>query len=307
VSARPCVSTNYRTTSIYQPTLVDTTDSVELSEGLEAARNLVLKSRNSILLCEDCLSPWSRSGVKRIFDCACVLPALVLLVPVLLAIVLAVRFTSSGPILFLQKRVGRNGRTFVILKFRTMIHVMDKAHHAVTTAGSKCFTPVGSYLRRWKLDELPQLLNVLWGDMSLVGPRPKLPEHTDSAIRCRPGITGAATVSFAREDVILDSVPEHLLEHYYHAVVLPAKCQIDAEYMARATFLSDLKLLVNTVLRRWDNSVLEAVLSAWSSEENDSILRSPESAVSTPAAVSSRVTLPPIVRRPVPPDQVAAF
>jgi lipopolysaccharide/colanic/teichoic acid biosynthesis glycosyltransferase len=82
------------------------------------------------------LSPWSRSGAKRLFDCACVLPLLLLLVPVLLAIALAVRLTSPGPVFFLQKRMGRNGRTFTILKFRSMIHVPKKAHNAVTTAAN---------------------------------------------------------------------------------------------------------------------------------------------------------------------------
>ena len=87
----------------------------------------------------------------------------------MLAITLAVRLTSSGPVLFLQKRMGRHGRSFTILKFRTLIHAADRTHHAVTTAGNQHFTPIGSFLRRWKLNELPQLLNVLWGDMSLVG------------------------------------------------------------------------------------------------------------------------------------------
>jgi lipopolysaccharide/colanic/teichoic acid biosynthesis glycosyltransferase len=230
-------------------------------DGLETAYSLVPAVRFSNLLCGKPLSRWSRSGAKRIFDCACVLPVLPLLVPVLLVIALAVRLTSSGPVLFLQKRVGRNGHIFTILKFRTMIHVADKAHHAVTTAGNQMFTPIGPLLRRWKLDELPQVFNVLLGDMSLVGPRPKLPEHVSNNLPCRPGITGAATLAFAREEVVLECVPEHHLESYYHAVVLPAKRQLDADYMARATFLSDLKLIVNTALRRWDTSVMEGLLN----------------------------------------------
>ena len=175
-----------------------------------------------------------------------------LLVPIMLAIALAVRLTSSGPVLFLQKRVGRNGRTFTILKFRTMIHAADKAHHAVTTAGNQRFSPIGPLLRRWKLDELPQLLNVLAGDMSLVGPRPKMPEHVISNLPCRPGITGAATIAFAREEAVLGRVPEDQLEFFYHTVILPAKRRLDASYMAHATFLSDLRLIVDSALRRWD-------------------------------------------------------
>jgi lipopolysaccharide/colanic/teichoic acid biosynthesis glycosyltransferase len=226
-------------------------------------------ARPSPSVVEKPLSPWSRSGAKRFFDCACVLLALPLLVPVLLAIALAVRLTSSGPVLFLQKRMGRHGRSFTILKFRTMIHTADRAHHAVTTAGNQQFTPIGSFLRRWKLDELPQLLNVLWGDMSLVGPRPKMPEHVIVDLPCRPGITGAATIVFACEEAILDLIPKHQLDNCYHTIILPAKRQLDSEYMARATFFSDLKLIVNSVLRRWHTSAVNRLLNIEAFEETD--------------------------------------
>jgi lipopolysaccharide/colanic/teichoic acid biosynthesis glycosyltransferase len=258
----------------------------------------------SLSLSEIRPSLWSRSGAKRLFDCVCVLLALPLLVPVLLAIVLAVRLTSSGPVLFLQKRVGRHGRTFTILKFRTMIHAADKAHHAVTTAGNQRFSPIGPLLRRWKLDELPQLLNVLWGDMSLVGPRPKMPEHAIFDLPCRPGITGAATIAFASEETVLDCVPKHHLESYYHTVVLPAKRRLDAEYMARATFLSDLKLIVDSVWRRWDSSVMEGMLVKWAFEAEDRMLLS---RASDPEAAFTRVPIPPSGDRPAPAEQVAAF
>ncbi len=180
-----------------------------------------------------------------------------LLVPIYLAIAVAVRLTSSGPVLFLQKRVGRNGELFTILKFRTLVHSEDAAHHAVTTTENQRFTPVGPFLRRLKLDELPQLLNVLVGDMSLVGARPKLPEHQVSDLQYRPGITGAATYAFAREEKVLSRIPKHYLDTYYHTVILPAKRRLDEEYMAHATFRTDLKLIVNSVLRRWDDSVMD--------------------------------------------------
>jgi lipopolysaccharide/colanic/teichoic acid biosynthesis glycosyltransferase len=232
------------------------------SEGPGTAHNLARAPHSSNVVVIRRLSPWSRSGAKRLFDCACVLPALILLVPVLLVIALAVRLTSPGPVFFLQKRMGRNGRTFTILKFRSMIHVSEKTHKAVTTAASQAFTPIGAFLRRWKLDELPQLWNVLAGDMSLVGPRPKMPEHIVSKLPCRPGITGAATIAFAHEESVLDQVPEEDLEAFYLGVVLPAKRRLDARYMARATFLSDLKLIVKSALRRWDSTFLEDLLKA---------------------------------------------
>jgi lipopolysaccharide/colanic/teichoic acid biosynthesis glycosyltransferase len=250
------------------------------------------------------LSPWSRSSAKRFFDLACVLLALPFLLPVFVVIALAVWLTSYGPVLFLQKRMGRFGRTFTILKFRTLTHVTGRARHAVTTTCNQQFTLVGRFLRQWKLDELPQLLNVLWGDMSLVGPRPKMPEHVIHKLPCRPGITGAATIAFAREAAVLGSVPEEHLEHYYHAVVLPAKRYLDAEYMARATFRSDFQLLVNSVLRRWDADAMKGLLDTWASETGYRMQVSRSSAVAFP---STRLSKAPNVNQPIPAKRITAF
>jgi lipopolysaccharide/colanic/teichoic acid biosynthesis glycosyltransferase len=205
------------------------------------------------------LGGWSESSSKRLFDCACVVAILPLLIPILMVIALAVWLTSDGPVLFLQKRVGRDGRLFTIAKFRTLT-ASAGMKQPFTTATNQRFTPIGVLLRRWKLDELPQLGNVLRGDMSLVGPRPKVRELTLSNFPCRPGITGAATLVFAREEAVLDRVPVERLQECYHSVVLPAKERMDAEYMERATFASDLRVLVETVLRRWDSSTMEALL-----------------------------------------------
>ena len=208
------------------------------------------------------LSPWSESSAKRLFDCLCVLLALPLLIPILAVVALAVRLTSRGPVVFLQQRMGRHGRPFTILKFRTMMHCTHGSHNPVTTTENQRFTPIGPFLRRWKIDELPQLLNVLKGDMSMVGPRPKLLEHQVADLCCRPGITGAATIAFAREEQILAHLPNHHLDDFYSKIVLPFKHQLDGEYMARATFLSDLKLIVDSTLRRWDPSVVNRLLHA---------------------------------------------
>ena len=207
------------------------------------------------------LSPWSLSGTKRLLDCALVLSSLPLVVPTCLALALAVRFTSSGPVLFLQKRMGRYGRTFTIVKFRTLAHKAGIAHQAITTKCNQRFTPIGSWLRRSKLDELPQLWNVIKGDMSLVGPRPKLREHRLYVLSCRPGITGAATLAFGNEETVFAHIPQHHLESCNRSSILPAKRELDADYMAHATFLSDLKIIVKSVLRRWDNSVMEDLLN----------------------------------------------
>lgn len=206
------------------------------------------------------LSPWVTSGAKRLFDCFCVLLALPLLLPVFLLVSLAIRLTSPGPVLFLQKRIGRYGRCFTIFKFRTMSHSPHGGRSEVTTVENQTFTPVGPFLRRFKLDELPQLLNVLRGDMSLVGPRPKLPAHQTVPLDCRPGITGAATIAFAREEQFLACLRTHDLDDYYHSVVLPAKIRLDAEYMSRATLFSDLKLIIDSASRRWDSEVMSHLL-----------------------------------------------
>jgi len=261
----------------YRDTVVDRERSGDYSvpqpEKPATAHKSVLQSRFPLTLCTKPLSAWSRSHTKRLFDCCCVLLALPLLFPILVATAIAVRLTSFGPVFFLQKRMGRQGTAFTIIKFRTMVHVTGKTHHAVTTAGNQQFTLIGPFLRRYKLDELPQLLNVLWGDMSLVGPRPKLPEHETALLTCRPGITGEATIAFAREEVILDDVPAHRLKHYYHSVVLPTKRRLDEDYMARATFSSDLRLLINSVLRRWDTSTLEGLVKSGILGTTDTVYR----------------------------------
>lgn len=304
------------TNSLLNPTLeVETMDIVAqhpirdgsgVFERTGLARCLAPKAHTPLFMCGVRLSLWSGSSAKRLFDLACVVLALPVVVPVLLVIALAVRLTSSGPVLFLQGRVGRHDRIFTILKFRTMIVATDKAHHAVTTMDNQQFTPVGPFLRRWKLDELPQLLNVLAGHMSLVGPRPRLPEHVNSTFGCRPGITGAATIAFAREEAVLANVPEHQLTAFYHDAVLPAKRRLDAEYMARATFRSDLKLIFDSALRRWDSSFIESMVNvgAVHKEDADSLSQDPER--SNPPFASRRMPMQQGFDQPAAGEQVSA-
>jgi lipopolysaccharide/colanic/teichoic acid biosynthesis glycosyltransferase len=275
-------------------------------EGLRTARDRSLAPPLSLEPPLEPLSSWSRSNSKRIFDCVCVLLSLPLLAPVLLAIGLAVRLTSSGPVFFLQKRMGRFGRTFTILKFRSMIDTTDKKRHAVTTTENQQFTSIGLFLRRWKLDELPQLLNVLWGDMSLVGARPKMLEHAIFDLRSRPGVTGAATIAFAHEAAVLANVPDDHLENYYFTVVLPAKRRLDVEYMAHATFLSDLGILFNTLLRRWDSSAMESALSTGALEATDETLYAWKSAAHILADTSARTPIPTGMNRPASAEQAEA-
>jgi lipopolysaccharide/colanic/teichoic acid biosynthesis glycosyltransferase len=191
-------------------------------------------------------SPWILSLRRRCLDFAVALAALVVLTPFLLLAALLVCLGSRGPVFFRQRRMGRHGREFTLYKFRSMTPPAKGSGSCITVAGDSRITPVGAFLRRYKLDEIPQLWNVLRGDMCLVGPRPKLPHHEALHMDCRPGITGAATLAFRREEEFLAGIPAHELEAFYELFVKPAKARLDLEYMRSATIASDLKVLWQT-------------------------------------------------------------
>lgn len=151
-----------------------------------------------------------------------------------------------------------------------MIH-SNKKRGNVTTINDPAITTLGRFLRWWKLDELPQFLNVLHGEMSLVGPRPKVPEQQTTMSGCRPGITGAATIAFAQEEIFLAGIPEGELEDYCRDVLVPLKQRLDESYMAVATPLSDLRLLLRTAMRRWDRASTSYFLEAARDIRNDEV------------------------------------
>jgi len=204
------------------------------------------------------LSPWSRSPLKRIVDIAVVCAASPLLCPLFLIIAAAVRLSSPGPAIFRQTRIGACAKPFTILKFRTMLVPDADEQHGIASAAAERITPIGEILRKLKLDELPQFFNVLRGDMSLVGPRPRIAEQQLGIFLCKPGITGAATLAFAREESFLSQIPPESLPQYYREHVLPAKHSLDSAYMAQATLSSDLRLLLLTALGRWHAPRLHA-------------------------------------------------
>jgi lipopolysaccharide/colanic/teichoic acid biosynthesis glycosyltransferase len=197
------------------------------------------------------LSAWSRSGAKRFFDVALVVASLPIVAPACLLIAIAIRISSRGPVFFVQRRVGLHGAPFSIVKFRTMTHRARGHKICITTIRDDQITSVGRVLRALKLDELPQFFNVLRGEMSLVGPRPRVPKQPLGRIDCRPGITGAASLAFAREEMLLAGIPAHQLPQYYASRVIPLKQRLDEAYMLRATFVSDLNLLFLTVFKVW--------------------------------------------------------
>jgi lipopolysaccharide/colanic/teichoic acid biosynthesis glycosyltransferase len=193
------------------------------------------------------ISPWMQSSARRAFDVSVAISALLFCSPLFLIVAVAIRLTSSGPVLFRQRRMGRGGREFVLYKFRSMF-MQYPTSLPIAVKGDVRITPVGTILRRFKLDELSQFWNVLKGDMSLVGPRPKLPQHESLSLTVRPGLTGAATLAFRDEEELLASVSEAELEEVYELYVKPAKTRLDFEYMQTATLASDFKIIWRTIV-----------------------------------------------------------
>ncbi len=194
-------------------------------------------------------SEWSLCSQRRALDLTLAFFGVLLFSPVFAVLAIAVRLSSPGPIIFRQQRVGRMGELFTIYKFRTMEAQPQPKGLSVTRHGDRRVTSVGRLLRRYKLDELPQLVNVLRGDMSLVGPRPKLPDHQHRQAQCmpfRPGITGAATLVFRCEEEMLRQIPEEQIEAFCKYKLTPYKTNLDYEYAERCTFGSDLGLMLRT-------------------------------------------------------------
>ncbi|WP_298981878.1 sugar transferase [Caldilinea sp.] len=177
---------------------------------------------------------------------------LVALSPLLLAVSIWVKLDSPGPILYRAARVGRGGKHFKLLKFRSMVVNADRSGPGITVFGDARVTRAGRWLRRTKIDELPQLINVLRGEMSLVGPRPEDPRYVAlytaeqrQILAYRPGITSAASLAFRHEEKLLEG-PDW--ETTYREKIMPAKLAIDLAYMAQRTLYTDIQLILRTIL-----------------------------------------------------------
>lgn len=190
--------------------------------------------------------------IKYIFDRIMAFIGLICLSPVLLVTWILIHVKMpDGPAIFKQKRVGRNGKSFTMYKFRSM-----SAHHggsSVSVAGESRITPLGAKLRKYKIDELPELWNVLIGDMSFVGPRPDVPGYADNLegenrniLRLRPGITGPASLKYRDEEELL--AKQENPQEYNDKVIYPDKVRINLYYLSHYSFIMDIKMIVATVL-----------------------------------------------------------
>lgn len=199
-------------------------------------------------------SLWALSGGKRFFDVACALLFITASAPLMALVALVIKASSRGPFLFCQNRIGKNGKQFAVLKFRTMYSNYGSSPGALITRSGDCrITSVGRWLRKWKLDELPQFVNVLKGDMTLVGHRPDMLKYMQTLagrdrniLYFRPGITSPASLKFRNEEQELAKVPPQDMEQFYISDLLPQKVRMDLDYAERATFLTDFHLLLQT-------------------------------------------------------------
>lgn len=188
---------------------------------------------------------------KWLFDRIVSLVGLIILSPVLLVVAILIRVKMpGGPVLFKQKRVGKEGKLFTMVKFRSM----SVAHggSSVSVAGESRITPLGAKLRKYKLDELPELWNVFIGDMSFVGPRPDVPGYADKLVgedrvilKLRPGITGPASLKYRDEETLLATVEDPI--RYNDEVIFPDKVRINKEYYYNWSFWQDIRYIVRTV------------------------------------------------------------
>ncbi len=193
-------------------------------------------------------------ALKRALDVLAAGLGLVLLSPLFLVAALAVRSDSRGPVFFIQERVGRNFVPFGILKFRTMVADADRRGGQITSGNDSRITRSGRWLRRTKIDELPQLINVVRGDMSLVGPRPEVPKYVAmfrddyaTILTVRPGLTDPASIKYRDEAAVLAASDD--AERLYVERVLPDKIALARDYVQRASLTGDLLLIVQTLLR----------------------------------------------------------
>ncbi len=189
--------------------------------------------------------------LKRIIDLTFSFIALIVLIPVIFIISLAIIFQCGLPVFFYQERVGKNWKRFKIIKFRTMINHADNAGPDISTDNDARITKIGKFLRKYKLDEIPQLLNILKGDMSIVGPRPEIPKYVNDfsdeyieILKIKPGLSDYAALEYSDEAALIKS--SFNAEEYYKSNILPEKIKLYKRYIREISFLTDIKIILRT-------------------------------------------------------------
>ena len=192
--------------------------------------------------------------IKRIFDIICSGLGLIVLSPFLLFVAIKIKNESDGPIFFKQIRVGENGKEFQILKFRTMIVDAEKLGRQITVGNDSRITKIGAFLRKYKIDELPQLINVLKGDMSLVGPRPEVPRYVNmyneeqrKVLEVKPGITDLASIRYRDENELLGQAENP--DEFYIKTIMPDKLALNLEYIRKSNVFLDIYIILRTIFK----------------------------------------------------------
>ena len=192
--------------------------------------------------------------VKRIFDLICSTLGLIILSPVLIIIAARIKTDSDGPVFFKQIRIGENNKEFEILKFRTMVVDAEKLGRQITVGNDNRITKIGTFLRKYKMDELPQLINVFKGDMSLVGPRPEVPryvklynEEQRKVLEVKPGITDLASIRYRDENDLLGEAENP--DEFYINTIMPDKLALNLEYINKNNIFLDIYIILKTIIK----------------------------------------------------------
>ena len=192
--------------------------------------------------------------IKRIFDIVCSGLGLIILSPFLLFVAIRIKMGSDGPVFFKQIRVGEKGKEFKILKFRTMVVDAEKLGRQITVGNDSRITKIGAFFRKYKIDELPQLINVFKGDMSLVGPRPEVPRYVNmyteeqrKVLDVKPGITDLASIRYRDENELLGQAENP--DEFYINTIMPDKLALNVEYINKSNIFLDIYIILKTILK----------------------------------------------------------
>lgn len=192
--------------------------------------------------------------IKRVFDVVASGLGIIVLSPVLLMIALIIKKESDGPVFFKQVRVGQKGKNFEILKYRTMVVDAEKLGRQITVGNDNRITKIGGFLRKYKLDELPQLINVFKGDMSLVGPRPEVPRYVEmyteeqrKVLDVKPGITDLASIRYRDENELLGTAEDP--DDMYINTIMPDKLALNLEYINKSNIFFDIYIIIKTIIK----------------------------------------------------------